>query len=253
MFNPLSVLPLSKGEPLKRETTETLVAIAILALMFFLALFMLHGCGKHPPAAEVLVATQREHVEPVHVTPSKDTGSPAPGIVVSVAAGQPYTKPAHVNASVSLTPDTSHLTPARVAVLGAEWCGPCKRLEREVLPDLRDLNLQLIDVDTEADLAAKLFSPKSNAIPQFVLIDGSGPAGKPYDWLIGYQSAERVRKFLQQPAPKPVPESAHVAGEPEARTKTAFPLHSGSGQSGQACTLRGTAASGLRRLFPRCQ
>ena len=51
-----------------------------------------------------------------------------------------------------------------VAVLGAERCGPCKRLEREVLPDLQDLNLQLIDVDTEADLAAKLFCPKSKAV-----------------------------------------------------------------------------------------
>ena len=198
---------------------------------------MLHGCGKHPPAPIVLVETQ-QHAEPQHIAPSKDTSSPAPGIAGSREQGAGSKTQDSPLSFPALLPAPSSSPPAcHIAVLGAEWCGPCKRLEREVLPDLADLNLKIVDIDKEADLAAKLFSPKTHAVPQFVLLDGSD-SEKPSNWLVGYQSAERVRKFLQQPASAP---------EPSQRTKTGSPLPAANAANGP----RETRAC-LRRIFSRC-
>ena len=81
-------------------------------------------------------------------------------------------------------------------VLGAEWCGPCKRLEREVLPDLDALNPHLVDVDKEKDVAEKLYCPGNHGIPQFVLMDAGDIA--PLDWLVGYHDATAVKQFAAQ-------------------------------------------------------
>ena len=89
--------------------------------------------------------------------------------------------------------------------------------------------MKLVDVDKEADLAAKLYSPRTHAIPQFVLIDGSD---NPLAWLVGYQSAERVRAFL-------------VAGE-QPKAESPLPATPDVGHAARPC-----APGLLRRLFPR--
>ena len=198
---------------MKREKLETYLAIGALILMALAALGLYAAAHHHQvPAAAILVDARQS--ESHSVTPSKDTTALAPGIVAAPRSPSPVPRP---------TP------PASLAVLGAEWCGPCKRLEREVLPDLSDLDIKLIDVNKEADLAARLYSPRTHAIPQFVLIDGSD---NPLAWLIGYQSATDVRTFLadrEHPKAKtPGPESPGV-------THACQPVQAGP----------------LRRLFPR--
>ena len=198
---------------MKREKLETYLAIGALILMALAALGLYAAAHHHQvPAAAILVDAQPS--ESHSVAPSKDTGAPAAGIIAAPRTPPPVPRP---------TP------PASLAVLGAEWCGPCKRLEREVLPDLVDLDIKIIDVDKEADLATRLYSPHTHAIPQFVLIDGSD---NPLAWLVGYQSPDDVRAF--------------VADREHAKVKTSLPATPGSTHACQPC-----AAGPLRRLFSR--
>jgi thiol-disulfide isomerase/thioredoxin len=189
---------------LKRERLETFVAIGIL-ISLAIAIFCLVATAHHRPPTTAHLTVQ---VEPQHVAPAKETAAPPPAPVheenspPSDAAAAPVPGSADLPGTIVETPSPQLPSPQlpasapHLAVLGAEWCGPCKRLEREVLPDLSDLNLLLIDIDNQAEVAAKLYSPQTHAVPQFVLLDA---AEKPTDWLVGYQSAQRVRKFLQQP------------------------------------------------------
>ena len=195
---------------MKREKLETYLAIGALILMALAALGLYAAAHHHQvPAAAILVDAQPS--ESHSVAPSKNTSASA---IADVDSPPPVRRP---------TP------PASLAVLGAEWCGPCKRLEREVLPDLVDLDIKIIDVDKEADLATRLYSPHTHAIPQFVLIDGSD---NPLAWLVGYQSSEQVRAFL--------------ADREQPKAEIPLPATPGSTHACQPC-----AAGPLRRLFSR--
>jgi thiol-disulfide isomerase/thioredoxin len=227
---------------MKREQLETVVAVGILIAMLA-AVICLCSYHHHAPAI-VPPAVESQPVAPVHVAPSKDTTSHAPGIATSPVKPAPQAEiPAFPE---PVKPMAAKAAKPYLAIVGAEWCGPCKRLDREVIPDLEsadECELLFVDVDRDPEVAKLLMDPENHAIPQFVLFDRSDDSDdavlKPLDWLIGYQSYERVKKFLTTPTPPadPIPNSAKSAAEPACVAPAPSGKH-------QACTPRL-----LQRLF----
>lgn len=84
--------------------------------------------------------------------------------------------------------------------VGASWCGPCRWLKQEVLPQLRQRGafegvvLAFVDVDRESELAQKVTG--GGPVPQLVLYrrtrDGWGRSK-----LVGAQSVDQVERFLK--------------------------------------------------------
>lgn len=108
-------------------------------------------------------------------------------------SGVPEVTPQLLALSSSPSAPCSALPAPRLFLLTADWCAPCKRLEREILPGLTDLKIEILDVDRSPDAVKPLWSPKSRALPQLVLKAGE----KPVQWLIGYRSEAEIRKFAK--------------------------------------------------------
>ena len=201
---------------MKRQTVESIVCLAAIFLLLLIAIW-LHLYFRHAPPAPI-VATPAPAA-----APAKGSASPLPAPIPTPA------KPV-------------------VAVLGADWCGPCKRVERNVLPTLLDLDLIMVDVDTQKSIANALFSPKTRDVPQFVHCErtSDGAGIMPIDWLIGYHDAADVRTFASKPKAEPAPAPAPAAA--------AVPPCAPAAVQQRACNPAATSASGfisLRRLFHR--
>jgi thioredoxin-like negative regulator of GroEL len=92
-----------------------------------------------------------------------------------------------------------------LALFTAEWCGPCRRVERDTLPALRedlkdrDIPLAIVDVDKEPSAVAAL-GLADQRIPQFVLYQADAEyRAQPLGRIVGNQSPEQLRAFLEQP------------------------------------------------------
>jgi hypothetical protein len=193
---------------MKREKVEAIIAVGILCLVGAIALLFAILNERHSTA---VVPPPVEHHE---VAPAKDTATPA-------------TLPA------PLTISTPAQAKPNLAILGADWCGPCRRVERDVIPHLLPdpaISLLLVDIDVQPDLAAKLINPKNNTLPQFVAVEAVGGEIRPHDWLTGYHAAQAVKDFLKA---KP------AIAEPDAPASPSQPA---------ACQ---PATGPLRRLFNR--
>lgn len=88
-----------------------------------------------------------------------------------------------------------------LVLVGAQWCGPCKQLKKEVLPQLRQRGafrkvvFANVDVDRESQLAQQITG--GGPVPQLVLYRNTGNA-----WvrrkLVGVQSVERLEQFINE-------------------------------------------------------
>lgn len=76
----------------------------------------------------------------------------------------------------------------------AEWCGPCKSFKEKEMPKLKNINIQVYDIDGSKDIYSK-WKKTSNSIPLFIFIDQDG---KEYSRVVGYQSAENIIQFWNQ-------------------------------------------------------
>ena len=135
-----------------------------------------------------------------------------PPATVVIEEGSPVTPPPPPAA----TPAPA-ATPPTLAVLTADWCGPCHAFERSVLPgvrallDQRKIRLQIVDVDKQPALAKKLFGDAPHTLPQVVfyqspptsqdakrtpgLLESVQTLGR----LIGQHTVDQVRAFLEHP------------------------------------------------------
>ena len=75
----------------------------------------------------------------------------------------------------------------------ADWCGPCKKVRpivEELSRDQSEVKFQIIDVDSEGELARK-FEVKS--IPTFILIKD----GKEVNRFTGAKTRNDLEKFIK--------------------------------------------------------
>jgi thioredoxin-like negative regulator of GroEL len=88
-----------------------------------------------------------------------------------------------------------------VVMVSAKWCGACKEMEKNVLPQiekrglLKRVSFAVVDVDREQTLARKL--TRGGPLPQLVMFRRNGNG-----WLrrrlVGGQSRVTVEKFIKQ-------------------------------------------------------
>lgn len=87
-----------------------------------------------------------------------------------------------------------------VVVVGAKWCPACRRLESEVIPQikesglLRQIALAVVDYDAESKTAQQL--TRGAAIPQ-VLVFRRAEDGWKSQRLVGYPSRDAVLSFVR--------------------------------------------------------
>ena len=76
---------------------------------------------------------------------------------------------------------------------------------KQVLPalDSSGLDILMVDVDANPDLAAKLIDPKDRGIPRFVRLGEKNSAGdvQPLDWLIGFHDLAAIERWIALPQP----------------------------------------------------
>lgn len=88
-----------------------------------------------------------------------------------------------------------------LVLVGAQWCGPCKQLKKEVLPQLRQRDafrkvvFAQVDVDRESQLARQITG--GGPVPQVVLYRNTGE-GWVRRKLVGVQSVERLEQFINE-------------------------------------------------------
>lgn len=90
--------------------------------------------------------------------------------------------------------------PARLVLFSASWCGPCQALKAQLsgldskgwtYGAAKTNHFQIVDVDEEPELWARLRKPGSSSIPQAVFLVG----GKPVRWLVAPESAAALTWF----------------------------------------------------------
>ena len=86
-----------------------------------------------------------------------------------------------------------------VVLVGAEWCAPCQKMKREVIPQVRRRGLlgrvafAMVNVDRERDLSKRLV--RGGRIPQLLMFRPT-PKGWRLSKLTGEQSVPSVEAFI---------------------------------------------------------
>jgi thiol-disulfide isomerase/thioredoxin len=88
-----------------------------------------------------------------------------------------------------------------IVKLTAPWCGPCKQFDRDELPKLKKLKIEVVKINVDED---RRFGGMS--IPAFAICRKSTKTKLKNGWFVGYRSA----KFLQQQLDKHTPSEAPV-------------------------------------------
>lgn len=75
----------------------------------------------------------------------------------------------------------------------ADWCGPCKMLDKvfDRIEEFHELNLERVNIDDDPNNLVSDFGVMS--VPTLVLLDDSG---KEYDRIVGFMSYEELLKRL---------------------------------------------------------
>lgn len=88
-----------------------------------------------------------------------------------------------------------------LVLVTAQWCGPCKQIKKDVLPQLRQraafrkVVFANVDVDRESELARQITG--GGPVPQVVLYRNTGD-GWVRRKLVGAQSVERLEQFINE-------------------------------------------------------
>jgi len=149
--------------------------------------------------------------------------------------------------------------PTSLALLTAEWCGPCHEYEGGAIKALRpyfaekNYHFTKIDIDRNPLEAAELFGDAKHTVPQLVLYEancntasederpGACSAVKPVRRLVDKQNIQAIKDFL---------ENTHLAGEPIQRPRRQSP----ESQNATSQPSSGSQQPGerpKRRLFRR--
>lgn len=100
-----------------------------------------------------------------------------------------------------------------LVLITADWCGPCRRLKRQVLPSaqlqpvLQSYVCAMIDVDRQPELARALGG--TGGVPLLIAYNRT-ELGWVRREIRGYQSVEKLKRFLHT---TPRPEIRQTAGE----------------------------------------
>lgn len=76
----------------------------------------------------------------------------------------------------------------------ASWCGPCKNFKNRELPKLKNVNIQLIDIDNPKNIDIIRGYRRSRSIPEFVKV----VKDKRISSKIGYQKAETIERWYNE-------------------------------------------------------
>ncbi len=86
-----------------------------------------------------------------------------------------------------------------VVMIGADWCGPCRTMKKQTIPQVRKNGLlkkvafAVVNADHESKLARKLTG--GGPIPQLVMFRKTRSGWKRWK-LVGGQSVDSVEKFI---------------------------------------------------------
>jgi thioredoxin-like negative regulator of GroEL len=87
-----------------------------------------------------------------------------------------------------------------VVMVGTDWCGPCQKMKKTVLPEvrrhglLRRVAFALVNADREQSLAGKLIG--KGPVPQLIMFHKTDK-GWQKKKLVGGQSVETVESFIR--------------------------------------------------------
>ena len=101
-----------------------------------------------------------------------------------------------------------------VVMVGADWCGPCQTMKKQVLPEVRrhgvlkQVSFASVNTDREAALAKKITG--GGPIPQLIMFRRTR-TGWLRRKLLGRQSVKSVEKFINEGLTEDGDE--HAAGE----------------------------------------
>ena len=124
-----------------------------------------------------------------------------------------------------------------VVMVSAEWCGPCQRMKKSVLPEverrgvLKKVAFAVVNVDRERSLARKLTG--GGAVPQLIMFRRTKD-GWMRRKLVGGQSVASVEKFINEGV------AASEAEQPDGEAAESLPSseESGAGVAAQPVGYR---------------
>ena len=76
----------------------------------------------------------------------------------------------------------------------ASWCGPCNQFKKYELPKLKNVKINLIDIDDPKNKDIIRQYRRSNSIPEFVKV----VKDKRVNSKIGYQKASTIERWYNE-------------------------------------------------------
>ncbi len=113
-------------------------------------------------------------------------------VTIMAADGESYSD-AHAEAEKTGRP--------LVVMVGADWCPACVRMKEDVLPDVKkrgilsEVAFATVNYDQQPSLARELTG--GGSIPQLLMFRRT-PDGSMRRRLIGWQSVDRVKRFIDE-------------------------------------------------------
>jgi thiol-disulfide isomerase/thioredoxin len=81
----------------------------------------------------------------------------------------------------------------KVYFFTASWCGPCQSFKKNELPKLKNISIEIYDIDKNVEFYGK-WKKSSKYIPLFVFLDSQG---QEYARVTGYQKSSTIIEMLE--------------------------------------------------------
>jgi len=81
----------------------------------------------------------------------------------------------------------------KVYFFTASWCGPCQSFKKNELPKLKNISIEIYDIDKNVEFYGK-WKKSSKYIPLFVFIDAQG---QEYARVTGYQKSSTIVEMIE--------------------------------------------------------
>jgi thiol-disulfide isomerase/thioredoxin len=81
----------------------------------------------------------------------------------------------------------------KVYFFTASWCGPCQSFKKNELPKLKNVDIEIYDIDENLEFYGK-WKKSSRYIPLFIFLD---PEGQEYARLTGYQKSSTIIEMIE--------------------------------------------------------